>query len=148
MPKLLNYTTGVATEKTLGEINHLLATHGARRIIADYDKAGNPEAIMFSIETPYGVQDFRLPANVEGVSRALVRGYEQRRVERRFTGREQATRVAWRIVKDWLEAQVAIIEAGMMTMDQAMLPHLLAPGGRTFYSASVENRLQLPRHDG
>ena len=103
---------------------------------------------MFSIETPYGVQDFRLPANVEGVSEALARGYEQRRVERRFTGREQAARVAWRIVKDWLEAQVAIIEAGMMTMDQALLPHMLAPDGQTFYSALVEDRLQLPRQDG
>ena len=103
---------------------------------------------MFSIEAPYGARDFRLPANVEGVSRALARGYEQRRVERRFTGREQAARVAWRIVKDWLEAQVAIVEAGMMTMDQAMLPHMLAPGGQTFYGALVEDRLQFPSRDG
>jgi hypothetical protein len=43
---------------------------------------------------------------------------------------------------------VAIVEAGMMTMDPAMLPHLLAPGGQTFYSALVEDRLRLPSHDG
>ena len=65
----------------------------------------------------------------------MVAGYSARKPPRRHD-------------KGWLEAQVAIVEAGMMTMDQALLPHLPAPGGRTFYSALVDDRLPLPRHDG
>ena len=37
---LLNYTTEVPAYKTVSEIQHLLATHGAKAILHEYDQNG------------------------------------------------------------------------------------------------------------
>lgn len=62
-----NYTTSIDVYKSLGEIQGALASHGARKIMVDYDGAGQPTGVMFGIETPAGPRSFWLPANVEGV---------------------------------------------------------------------------------
>lgn len=143
---ILNYTTTIAVERSLGEIHHILATHGARRVTTSYTADGLPDAVEFGMDTPFGPQEFRLPANADGVWHVLTRQYDAGKVQRRFATREQAARVAWRIVKDWLEAQVAIIEAGMMTMDAVMLPHLIqGPERKTLYQSLVDHQLALPK---
>lgn len=58
---------------------------------------------------------------------------------------EQAERVAWRVAREWLLAQLAIIEAQMATLDQVMLPYLQVDGQKTLYAAyrEREDTLQL-----
>lgn len=134
---ILNYTTKVDVYKTIGEIQSVLVKHGARKIMHDYDENGNISALAFFIETPYGVRGIRLPANTEAVLLVL----EKQRVK---CDRGQAERVAWRIVKDWVEAQMAIIEAEMVSMDEVFLPYMLdARGERTLFQAYKENQLLL-----
>ena len=49
---------------------------------------------------------------------------------------EQAAKVAWRIAKDWLEAQSALIDAQLATLDEVMLPYLIdGNSGKTLYAA-------------
>src|SRR5438552_18436509 len=43
----------------------------------------------------------------------------------------QAVRVEWRIVKDWVEAQLALIETRMVTAQQVFLPYAIMRDGRT-----------------
>ena len=50
--------------------------------------------------------------------------------------RQQAIRTSWRILKDWVEVQMALLETGMVTMDEIFLPYRLS-GGQTFYQALV-----------
>jgi len=47
--------------------------------------------------------------------------------------REHAAKVAWRITHDWLDAQLALIDARMSTLDEVMLPFMVAPGGQTMF---------------
>lgn len=68
-----NYTTTVEVHKSLGEIQGALAGHGARKIMVDYDGAGQPVGITFGIETPDGPRGFLLPANVAGVKAVFAR---------------------------------------------------------------------------
>lgn len=49
-----NYTTTVNVHKTLGEIQDVLAGHGARKIMVDYDDKGQPVGVLFAIETTSG----------------------------------------------------------------------------------------------
>ena len=49
---------------------------------------------------------------------------------------QQAIRTSWRILKDWVEVQMALLETGMVTMDEIFLPYRLS-GGQTFYQALV-----------
>ena len=134
---ILNYTTKVNAHQTLGEIQGILARHGAKRIIHDYNDEGNITGISFLIETPSGVRGIRLPANVEGVRRALEK-------QRQKADIAHAERVALRIVKDWLEAQMAILEAQMVQMDEIFLPYMLNNDGQqTLYEAYRDNQLMI-----
>src|SRR5215831_1280256 len=103
---LLNYTTTVAVDKTLGELQALLRKQGARSIVVDYDERGSPVALAFAVATPRGDEAYRLPANLDGVFRTLTAQHDRGEVRPRFVTREQAARVGWRIVKDWVEAQL------------------------------------------
>lgn len=117
---LLNYTTKVDIFTTLGQIQGMLVKHGAKKILQEYDNDGHVEAVSFMINTPIGVQGVRLPANVESVQKVLAK-------QKVKCDREQAERVAWRIIKDWLEAQMAILESEMVSMDEIFMPYRTVP---------------------
>lgn len=125
-----NYTTSISAEKTVMEIQKALASHKAKAVLTEYDDEGVVTHVSFKIETPHGLMPFRLPANVDGVQACLHRN---RQVPNRLKTREQAARVAWRIVKDWVEAQLAIVEAEMVDMVEVFLPYAQGEDGRTLY---------------
>ena len=131
-----NYTTEVDVYKSLGEIQAALASHGARKIMVDYDAAGQPIGVMFAIETPIGPRGFCLPANVDGV-RAV---FDQQKV-RAKPG--QAERTAWRNIRDWIMAQMAIIEAGQVQLEVVFLPYLTDNRGKTLYQLYRGGQLAL-----
>jgi excinuclease UvrABC nuclease subunit len=136
--KLLNFTTEIAAEKTVGEIQRKLAQAGASQILHGYDHDGNLNELSFRIETQFGVMAFRLPANVEAVQAILQRQFKSGRS--RFTSREHATKVAWRILKDWMEAQMALLRTGQVTIEQAFLAYAQNAKGQTIYETLVEKR--------
>jgi hypothetical protein len=140
---LLNYTTTVSVDKTLTEIQRMLVRAGAMSIMVDYDR-GNPTSISFLIETEFGPRGFRLPANIDAVWRTLTDQWHKGRVQRRFTTKEQAARVGWRIIKDWLEAQLALIETRMVSLAQVMLPYMQVDGQKSLYDAMRDRQLALP----
>lgn len=142
---LLNYTTSIAVEKTVGEIQRLLAKNGARSIQTDYDKDGEPVALAFQVETEIGTRGYRLPANIDAVHKTLTMQYQRGQVQRRFVTREQAGRVGWRILKDWTEAQMALLETRMVTLPEIMLPWMIAgEDGSTVYQLFERQQLALP----
>jgi hypothetical protein len=144
---ILNYTTQISVDKTLGEIQSMLARAGAHSIKTDYE-AGNPVKIAFLLKTAYGVQAFALPANIDAVYKVMERQNAAGKMRASFVNREQAARVGWRIIKDWLEAQLAIIETDMVTLDQVMFPYLLDSNERPLYELYVERQLALPSGEG
>lgn len=133
---LLNYTTKVDVYTTIGAIQGCLVKHGARKIMQDYDNEGNIQALCFAIDTKFGMRGIRLPANVDAVHRVLTN-------QRVKCEREQAERVAWRILKDWVEAQMAILESQMVEMDEIFLPYMITQGGSTAYELYQNNQLLL-----
>lgn len=141
---LLNYTTVIDVFKTLGEVQQLLTKSGARKIMVDYDEKGVPVKLSFLIPTIYGDLGYQLPARIDNVFAVLQKQYSQNKVPRKYVSMEQAGRVGWRIVKDWLEAQVAFIESEMVTLDQVLLPYMTARGDKTVYELMQEQRMALP----
>lgn len=133
---ILNYTTKVDVYTTLGQIQGILVKHGAKRIMQDYDDAGHIVALTFGIETPAGLRGVRLPANAGAVQAVLTK-------QKVKCDREQAERVAWRIVKDWVEAQMAILESEMVQLDQIFLPYMVNDKGQTVFEVYRKNQLFL-----
>lgn len=131
-----NYTSRVDVYTSLGAIQGALAQHGARKIMIDYDAAGKPTGVMFGIDTPDGPRGFTLPANVDGVMAVFAR-------QKLKADRQQAERTAWKNVHDWVQAQMAIIEAGMVSMDEVFLPYMTDGRGNTLYHLYQGGQLAL-----
>lgn len=90
---------------------------------------------------------FKLPMNVLAVQQILKNQNKQGLLRKGFTELEQAQRVGWRILKNWVEAQLAIIETKMVTVDQIYLPYATGKDGKTIYDRFVENRSKFMLED-
>jgi hypothetical protein len=124
---LLNYSTTISAAKTVGEIQDKLARAGAHQILQEFND-GVVTALSFKIQTKFGELVFRLPANIEAVEIVLRKQFPR-------VARDQATRVGWRILKNWTEAQLALIQTGMVTIEQVFLPYVQDARGVTLYEA-------------
>lgn len=131
-----NYTTEIDVHKSLSEIQSALALHGARKIMIDYNEKGRPIGIAFGIETIDGAKGFLLPANVDGVFSVFQK-------QKLKAGYEQAERTAWRNIRDWVLAQMAIIEAGQVDIVEVFLPYLTDGKGNTVYQLYKNKQLLL-----
>lgn len=136
---LLNYTTSIAPQKTVMEIQSLLAKAGASKILADYDTDGNVIALSFMLTNNGQDMSFKLPTAWQPVLETLRR----QNVPRHLQTPEQALRVAWRITKDWVAAQLAIIETNMVTTAQVFLPYAITKDGSTVYEYIANNQTLL-----
>ena len=139
---LMNYSTKVETHRTVSEITRILVRHGASRIVQDFDGSGNVVALKWSLAGRYGTLGYAMPVNYEAVYDVLT---DEGLIFKRDTDRrkEQARRVAWRILKDWIEAQIALLESGMVEMEEIFLPYMLAgPGDKTLYKALVDGQFR------
>ncbi len=146
---ILNYTTTVPAEKTVGEIIGILARKGADTVSQNYT-AGEITGVSFLFNVGGVKVAFSLPANEEGVEKYMLteamsklpawkRDVTALPKERRESIRQQARRTAWRILKDWIEAQIALVESKQAEMGQVFMPYAIAGNGQTMYQLFVEN---------
>jgi hypothetical protein len=115
--------------------------HGAQAVMTEYDKEdGYVTALSFKIVLNGQSLGFRLPCGWKPVFEILTEG--KKKSSSLATGNRslshwesehklQAVRTAWRIVKDWVEAQMALVETRMVTTQQVFLPYAIMKDGRT-----------------
>jgi hypothetical protein len=134
---LLNYTTKIDADKTAQEIAKCLSKHGAQAVMTEYDeKDGYVTAISFKINLDGRPIAFRLPSDWKPVLEILK---NDPKVPRHMVDRVQAVKVAWRIVKDWVEAQMALVETRMVSTQQVFLPYAVMRDGKTVFEKMQEN---------
>ncbi len=140
-----NYTTKIAATKTASEIQELLAKHGVEQIMLKYS-AGQPTGVAFVAKTEWGEKGFSLPVNVDAMHQLLRAEKRAGRLpgisETLAQDRAHAERVAWRVIAEWLRAQMTLIASQMATLDQVMLPYLVQGDGRSLYAAYREQGLR------
>jgi hypothetical protein len=127
---ILNYSTKIDPFKTIGEIQSCLVKHGALVITVIYEHQ-LPVSLTFKIEIDGRYILFELPCNFMGVLNAMN---NDKKVPRAMCTKEQALRVSWRIIKDWVEAQMAIVEAELCTLPEVFIPYAITNDGRTVYN--------------
>lgn len=130
-----NYTSTKSTYESIGEIQACLAAHGATKIMIDYED-GKPMAVTFALVGAQGASCFYLSSPVEGTMRV----FQKQKVK---GDREQAERTAWRNVRDWVLAQMALVESCDVPVEQVFLPYLANAEGKTLYQAYSEGNLLL-----
>ncbi len=135
-----NFTTSIDSFKTISEIQQLLAKRGAQQISITNDNDGNPVGLAFSMLWDKIPVNYMLPCNFKGILRAMQ---NDRKVTRANCTVEQSLRVGWRIIKDWVSAQLAIIEAEAATAAQVFLPYAVTNTGQTVYEMVEDKKNNL-----
>lgn len=126
-------TTTVAANQTIGEISAVLIKHGARQIVTDYAANGRVEAVRFSLVIGGFPQpiSFRLPCRTEKLVKMMRNDWAQ------------AERTGWRQVLRWVQAQMAMIEVGMVRTEEVFLPYALIPGSDNTLFQAWESQQKL-----
>lgn len=124
---LLNYTTIVEAEQTIGEIQRMLSGYGVTKMMTEYD-GRNVSAVSFQIESKGKSMGFKMPCNWRAVSKVMT---EDPVIPKKLKTDEQAIRVAWRIIHTWVKSQLALVEVNMVTIPQVFLPYSIMRDGRT-----------------
>ena len=138
-----NYYTEVEADRTLVELTRILVQHGASGITTLFDESREPVGLWWQTTTKHGALSFRLPVNVDAVFRIRTnQGMLKSNSDRRYA---QARRIAWRNVKDWVDAQMALLEAEQVDFEEIFLPYMLS-GGQTLYKTLMESGLQALPH--
>lgn len=137
---ILNYTTKIDAYKTISEIQRILSDKGANKITIDNDSKGLPIALTFCIYMNDYQTAFCLPCNFSGVLKAMRKS---NKVANSFCNEEQALRVGWRIIKDWVEAQMAIVESELADLAEVFLPYAVTKSGETLYQQIKGNQKLL-----
>lgn len=132
---LKNYASTSALPNIFSAIKKTLSTHGAGQIIEDY-KDGRIVAISFVVNTKKGPMGVRLPARFEKVSAIFdQQGYRYKE--------DQPYRTAWATIRDWVDAQMALIDWEMVKVEEVFLPYAVGQDGRTLFEKFEEKGLPM-----
>lgn len=136
---LLNYTTKIEPEQTIGEIQKMLSRYNVAAMMTEYD-GPHVSSVSFKLNIDGKMLGFRLPCNWRAVREIFNDPKHERRLKcRRDERDEQAIRTSWRIIAAWIEAQLALIEVGMVTIPQIFLPYAVMPDNRTLAEHITED---------
>lgn len=129
---ILNYTTQIDAFKTVSEIEYVLMKHKAKSIMKNYE-GESITGLSFLIDTGRQQVPVRLPVKIDECLEVLKREKKNSPRSNIKATREQAERVAWRILKDWVEAQMALLDIEMVRFEEIFLPYIELQGGQTIY---------------
>lgn len=146
---LLNYTTKKEASETIGEIQKILSQYDVSGIMTEYE-GRQVSSVAFKMIIGGRIMAFRLPCNWRAVQAVLTeqnanRGYRRGQYGEKYKEKriddsdEHAIRVAWRIIKDWVEAQLALVEVNMTTIPQIFLPYAIMKDDRTLADHVAED---------
>lgn len=131
------------------KIQRILAENGAKKVMFDFDGAGKVEALSFQIEINNQPISFRLPAMVDNVTQIMFGGRKRGGhkwgsvLEITNVQKEQAYKTAWANIRDWLDAQMALVKTRQVEVLQVFLPYAVTKNNKTLYENVIESPSML-----
>lgn len=134
-----NYTSN--STQTFDKIQKILISHKAKSIMFDYDEAGKIKKLNFLIDIKGVDVAFQLPARVEKVEAIFLQNkkdkakyqWDRDRVVLSDDERQQSYRTAWANIRDWLDAQMALIDTEQVKLEEVFLPYAVDKQGKTYF---------------
>lgn len=133
-----NITSEIAPEKTIMDIEKILSQFGAKAILKEYE-GEMVTAISFYILAPNSEKiPFKLPMKLEKARAVVEKAVEEGKLPLRFNDEPYRTEkgliVGWRIIKDWIHAQLSLAEIEYADAVEIFLPYAWNPvTEKTFY---------------
>lgn len=118
-----NYTSEVSSVKSVNHIEQRLVENGAKNISKLYlDKRLN--GIAFVISVNGSDISFRLPARIDRVENRLSSRIKRPRKGTMDKIAAQAERTAWRLLADWVDIQMSLIELDQVEFVEVFMPYI------------------------
>jgi hypothetical protein len=144
MVMIKNYTSTVPVFRSVQYIEDKLVKHGATDIMKTYNADKRLQGICFIMKTQGNPIPFRLPVRVNNVEKVLKETVKHPRSGTYTRIREQAERTAWKIISDWVDIQITLIELQQVDFMEVFLPYVYNPRDKmTFYEQIKGNGYKL-----
>lgn len=139
-----NYTTQISTEKTIMEIEQILVKFGARGILKEYE-GSKVSALMFYLIKDNQKIPFKIPMSIEKSRTVIKKAVEEKKLAYKYLNEplrsEQGERVTWRIIKDWIDSQLSLLEINFADAIEILLPYAYdSVENKTMYQKFIENK--------
>jgi hypothetical protein len=132
---LKNYTTKVPASRSVQEIQEMLIKAGASGVSMEYEQGtGRIAGLYFQISFDNKKMSFKLPLQWREAQKVLAQ-----EGNRKADDDDYAYRVAWRILRDWVDVQVALINIKQVQLQEVFLPYAMHRNGKTVYENMLEN---------
>jgi hypothetical protein len=143
-----NYTTKVPAFRTIGRIEKYLLEMGARNITKNYDENGRAIKIRFGVNTKTGMIQFQLPCEIHKISNRLQELKSDGKIKsiswKLARSSTHAYNLGWRLLQDWIEVQLTLIQIDQVKLEQIFLPYAYDPrSDRTFFEMVEEGNYKL-----
>ncbi len=140
--KIKDYTTEIPADQTIAEISKILMQSKAKGIATEFEDDGRVKSVFFRIAVGNRELNFKLPAKPDAVYRVL---FQDKIGEATYgaSRRIKATNIAWRIVRDWLEAQVAMIQLEQAEAAEVFFAYLMTGPDQTIFQQAKKNQFLL-----
>lgn len=156
---LKNYTSNVPVSQTIYRIEQVLIRCGVSGITKEYGPNSEVTAIRFHIPVNGREMTVRLPADAKKAHEALWKDYAGVDISKDGNGvqygsrkklrpsdfKEQSERTAWKIIQDWVEVQMSMIQMKQAETIEVFMPYIW-DGKSTVYQRIKESgyRALLP----
>lgn len=142
-----NYTSSVPAFRSVQHIEDRLVAHGARNILKLYENK-RLIGVAFIVDLNGKQMPFRLPARIDKVEQQL-----KSRIKRPRSGTSgrivmQAERTAWKLLADWVDIQISLIELQQVQFLEVFLPYVYDhTKEQTFFERLEEGKFRLLTHN-
>ena len=139
-----NYTTQIAVEKTILEIEQLLIKFNAGGIYKEYE-GQHIKSLMFYITKDGQKIPFKIPVTIEKTRTVVAKAVANKKLPLKYGSEplrtEQGERIVWRIIKDWLDSQLSLYEINFADAIEIFLPYAYnAVQDKTMYEQFLEHK--------
>lgn len=142
--RIKNYTTSVSSQKTIMIIEEILVEFGAEGIYKTY-QGNKVSSIMFYIMKEGQKIPFKIPMRLSKCRKIINLLVDAKKLPKRYLNEplrsEQGERVAWRVIKDWIESQLTLFEIEFADSIEILLPYAYdATQDKTVYEKFLEKK--------
>ena len=134
-------TTSIASDRSAAEICAELVKAGANQIATTY-KDGRIVGLRWSMRICGDDRLFDMPVRVDPVFK-IINGRRSWPSSHTATDRAQADRVAWRQLLRWVQAQMAMIDTGMVETAEVFSPYMVGAQGKTLWEMISEGNMLM-----
>ena len=138
-----NYTSSVPAGKSVSHIEECLCSHGAQSVVKQYENK-SLASVSFFMQIDGKLIPFRLPAKVSRVEAILRKNIRRPRPGTLKKISDQAERTAWKIISDWVDAQMALVELNQAELIEIFMPYMWSEKlGKSYYQIAEGQGFKL-----